>query len=141
VHPKLMKGLAIGRMVWYRSKVGGYDMPAIITATVASLNPEGVRVWEESHGTKGVPPVSDADSVHLTVFSPGIPGAGPNRPPNSTGYDMPSGGSVEHASANLAGTYQEWDVPFFDAEAVEAGPRTGGDLEPTPGTWRWPEHV
>lgn len=46
--PDLPKGPAmkptIGRIVIYTSRTGDYEVPAIITATVDSLNPKGVEL-------------------------------------------------------------------------------------------------
>jgi hypothetical protein len=116
----------IGRIVTYRSKTGNYDVPAIVTATVDTLNPEGVEAG-------AVPALSDDDCVHLTVFSPGLPITGPNLPRDRDAQDLPEG----MASFNLAGCYQEHDVPF-----AEGPPYAEPDQrQPAPGTWRWPERV
>lgn len=103
----------IGRIVHYRSRTGDYDVPAIINCSTATINPKGV---EAGH----VPALSSDDHVHLTVFTPGKP----------ADYDLPEGAS----SRNVAGTYQEWDIPLNrgvdnDPNAVAAG------------TWRWPERA
>jgi hypothetical protein len=100
----------IGRIVIYRSHIGDYDLPAIVTATVETPNRADVE--------KGyVPELSSAEHVHLTVFTPAVPGVG--------------------------SIYQGWDVPpaapvegkgFIESQATPAG-------EPGPGTWRWPERV
>lgn len=108
---------SIGRIVIFRSRTGKYDVPAIITSTTNTLNPEGV---EAGH----VPPLSSATHVHLTVFTPGRPGT---RGPASDFLVESSHGRGE----NVAGCYQEWDVPF-DAER---------DASVPPGTWRWPTRV
>jgi hypothetical protein len=143
--------LVIGRVVWYRSRTGAYTVPAVITATVDTLAPELVEAGL-------IPALSGPMSVHLTVFSPGIPMDGVNatlhadEPPQ---YRLPPGAK----SLNLAGTYQEWDVPFFDprraglvtvpnpAGGVMQGPLRVScapvpgehELEQPPGTWTWPE--
>lgn len=113
---ELPAGLGIGRVVIYRSRTGKYDCPAVVTATVATLNPEGV---EAGH----VPPLALSSNVHLTVLTPGKPG----KRESATDFES----EPEHGrSENLAGTYQEWDIP----QAVPGG-------EIPPGTWRWPERV
>lgn len=104
----------LGRIVIFRSRTGNYDVPAIVTATVDTLNPAGVAAGH-------VPDLSSPTHVHLTVFTPGKPG-------------MRGGAGdflveSEHGrSENVAGCYQEWDVP---ADATR-------DAEVPPGTWRWP---
>lgn len=112
----------IGRVVIFRSRTGRYSVPAIVTATDETLEPAGVRVYEESFGERGVPGLSDAQwNVHLTVFTPGLPGQRANA------EDFIAVG-VREPSENVAGAYQEWDVPM--------GAHDGPDQEP--GTWRWP---
>lgn len=54
----------IDRIVIYRSKRNPYDLPAIVTATVDSLWPDGVASGQ-------VPPLSSPTHVHLHVLSPG----------------------------------------------------------------------
>ena len=59
----------IGRHVIFRSRTGDFDIPAIVTATEDSVDPEGVD--------KGnVPQLSGNRCVHLTVFTPQKPGTG-----------------------------------------------------------------
>ena len=106
-------GLAIGRVVTYRSRTGDYDLPAIVTATTETLNPKGV---EAGH----IPSLTDATSVHLTCFTAGKPGEGADE--------------LKVSSKNVAGCYQEWDIPL--AGSVRGSTRS---MEPRPGTWRWPE--
>lgn len=136
----------IGRIVIYRSKTGRYSIPAVITATLDSLDPVGVELYEQSAATvrregeplpldlsaQGIPPLSSPLHVHLTVFSPGLPGNG--EPPKPM-------------DANRGGTYREWDVPFF-ALGSDGGP--GVSLSPSPGadeyealagSWHWPVRV
>lgn len=119
----------IGRIVTYRSRTGNYDVPAIVTATTATLVEIGVEMWRESNGEKGVPPLSSPEHVHLQVFTPGIPGL------RAGAQDFKA--ESEHGrSENVNGSYQEWDI------APDPG-RTATDptSEPTPGTWRWPDRV
>lgn len=121
-----MQDPSIGRIVIYRSRVGGYDLPAIITATRETLHAEGVQRYRETGGQEGVPPLSSQDHVHLTVFSPGVP----------TNPEPP-----KPLDVNAGGSYREWDVPLFEA-AVVVSPTPGVPAvpsEPSPGTWRWPE--
>src|SRR5687768_13484282 len=106
----------------------------MITATTASLNPAGVAAFEKSvqefiTERKGVPPLSSDTHVHLTVFTPGIPGqratAGDFLVPPSTGI----------IGENVAGCYQEFDVPHDELPPdgkIVAGERS----EPAAGTWR-----
>lgn len=108
--------VTIGRIVIYRSRTGDYDVPAIVTATLDTLNRKGVDLGH-------VPPLSSAENVHLTVFTPGKPGK--RREADDFKVE-----SAHGRSENVAGCYQEWDIP----PAAETG-------EPGPGTWRWPERV
>lgn len=126
---------SIGRIVVFRSRTGKYDVPAIITATTATLNPEGVAAYLRSQdlleagddaytGRKGVPPLSSDDCVHLTVFTPGIPGQ------RGSADDFLAAPSTGIIGENVAGCYQEFDVPA-----------STGLGDPAPGTWRWPMRV
>lgn len=110
----------IGRIVWYRSRTGNYTVPAMITCTVETLAPIGLKLWEESKGQAGVPPLTGPDRVHLAVFTPGIPGMRADAQDFVVESEFPR-------SENVAGTYQEWDIPLDES----------GDH--APGTWRWPE--
>jgi hypothetical protein len=127
----------LGRVVIYRSRTGRYDVPAIVTATPDTLDPQGVELYHSTNGEKGVPPL-DGDNVHLTVLTPGLPGfraqglAGEGghrarRARSVADRPMPAQGYGE----NGGGTYQEWNVPY-DAR---------WDAQPGPGTWRWPTRV
>lgn len=105
-----MQSPTIGRIVIYRSRTGDYDVPAIVTATQETLNPKGVEAGF-------VPALSSEDHVHLTVFTPGMPGMRRS----AEDFKVES----EHGvSENVAGCYQEWDIPFV--------------AEGSPGSWRWP---
>ena len=104
----------IGRIVIYRSRTGDYDVPAIVTATTDTLNPKGV---EAGH----IPPLTSPSHVHLTVFTAGKPGL-------RQGAEDFKVTSEQPVSENVAGCYQEWDIP-------EDATR---DAEVPPGTWRWP---
>lgn len=96
--------ITIGRVVIYRSRTGDYEVPAIVTATVDTLNPKGVEAWRASEGAKGVPPLSGDTYVHLTALTPGIPG--------QRGIADDFKVVSEHpVSENVAGCYQEWDIP------------------------------
>lgn len=105
-HPKL------GMDVLYRSRTGDYDVPAKITANVHTLNPKGVKLGH-------IPELSGDKHVHLTVFTPGKPG----KRRDAEDFKVES----EHGrSENVAGCYQEWDIPYG-----------GGDAEEVPpGSWR-----
>jgi hypothetical protein len=113
----------IGRIVIYRSRTGDYDVPAIVTATTETLNPKGVELGH-------VPDLSSEEHVHLTVLTPGRPGLRRD----AEDFKVES----EHGrSENVAGCYQEWDIP----QQVDVPPEAIAVLEPAPGTWRWPERV
>jgi hypothetical protein len=119
---------SIGRIVVYRSRTGDYSVPAIVTATQKTLNPKGV---EAGH----VPPLTGEDHVHLTVFTPGAPGL-------RQGAEDFKAESVHPRSENVAGCYQEWDIPPDPAQPPTDGlPRNQPLPEQEPGTWRWPERV
>jgi hypothetical protein len=95
-------GLYIGRSVIYRSRTGSYDVPAVVNATVETLDPAGVE-------SGNVPALSGNACVHLTVFTPGKPGTGSDDPAIRT-------------SENLGGSYQEWDIGMAsDSESPEPG--------------------
>lgn len=133
-----MQEPSLGRIVLYRSKTGKYTLPAVIVATQDTLAEEGVQVYSETHGKRGVPPLSSPDHVHLIVLTPGIPLTGPNR----RGDEAPA--SDLKGAANLAGTYQEWNVPLWEPSGPslqelaqpQAGPRP--PEEQPGGTWVWP---
>lgn len=99
----------IGRIVVYRSRTGKYSIPAIINCTVDTINPDGV---EAGH----LPGLSSEDHVHLTVFTPGVPGMRGGA--GDFLVESPHG-----RGENVAGCYQEWDI----------APGTG------PGEWSWPQ--
>ncbi len=119
----------IGRIVIYRSRTGDYDVPAIVNCTVDTLAPKGVEAYEATDGERGVPPLSGDEHVHLTVLTPGMPGQ------RAEAEDFKVAGVA--VSENVAGCYQEWDVPLTDPHRIN---RSGG-LDPLPGTWRWPERA
>jgi hypothetical protein len=112
----------IGRIVIYRSRTGDYDVPAIVTATQATLNRKGVEGYVLGY----VPDLSSEEHVHLTVFTPGIPG--------DVGHAVEEAEfkvrGAQPAQPNMGGSYPEWGIP----PALD-----GGDV--APGTWRWPERV
>lgn len=110
-------GLTITRAVVYRSKTGKYDLPAVVTATVDTLDPAGVAAGH-------VPELTAANRVHLTVFTCGKQGT------------AREGNEVNNEAAG--GSYQEFNIPQF----VE--PETGAEdeaVEIVAGTWRWPKRV
>lgn len=110
----------IGRIVIFRSRTGDYDVPAMVTATKETLNPRNV---EAGH----IPGVSSETNVHLTVFTPGPPG----KRADAADFKTES----EHGrSENVAGTYQEWDVPQETQEGI-------APASAMPGSWRWPDRV
>lgn len=101
---------SIGRIGIYRSRTGDYDVPAIVTATTDTLSAKGVELGH-------VPPLSTEAHVHLTVFTPGKPG-------KRRGADDFLVESTHPRSENVAGCYQEWDIPCDD--------------DGSPGSWHWP---
>lgn len=116
--------ISIGRTVIYRSRTGNYSVPAIVNCTVDSIYQPGVE-----HGF--VPALSKVDNVHLTVLTPGKPGlrklveeVDGELPPGVEKFVNPSPHPV---SENVAGCYQEWDIPY--------------DPDGGPGTWKWPDLV
>jgi hypothetical protein len=108
----------ICRIVVYRSRTGDYSVPAMVNCTTETLSPKGV---EAGH----VPALSSDEHVHLTVFTPGKPGM-------RRGADNFVAPSEHPISENVAGCYQEWDIPF-DSNTP--------DQEQEAGTWRWPDHM
>jgi hypothetical protein len=105
----------IGRIVIYRSRTGDYSVPAIVNCTVDTLNAKGVELGH-------LPPLTAGDfPVHLTVFTPGKPGM--RRGADDFKVESPHG-----RGENVAGCYQEWDIPFDSSD----------EFEQAPGTWRWP---
>ena len=112
----------IGRIVVYRSRTGDYDCPAIVTATTATLNSKGVELGH-------IPALSSGEHVHLTVLTAGKPGLRAG----AEDFKVESG---HPRSENVAGCYQEWDIPQDDLEADSPH-----ESVPSPGTWRWPERV
>lgn len=115
----------IGRIVHYRSRTGKYTVPAIITATKETLNPEGVKGGF-------IEDLSSDTHVHLTVFTPGKPGK------RATAKDFIGDRKNATISENIGGgSYQEWNVDFDDGSRKE-----GDDSEDQkPGTWTWPPRV
>lgn len=115
---EMITGLTIGRIVHYRSRTGKYTVPAIVTATVDTLYMPGV---EGGH----ISDLGGINNVHLTVFTPGYPGKRANAKDFETVQknDTP-------LSENVAGCYQEWDVPHGELDAE-------GNLPA--GTWAFPQ--
>lgn len=125
----------LGDTVWYRSRTGAYTVPAVVAATVDSLSRGAVEA-------KLIPDLSSPMHVHLTVLSPGLPVVGQNASLDALGdppqvRELPPGAR----SFNLAGTYQEWDVRFFDPHGVPvscAPTPQGHKAEQLAGSWTWP---
>lgn len=135
----------IGRVVWYRSRTGAYTVPAMITCTTETLYEPAVEMGY-------IPALSSPTHVHLTVLSPGVPELGANSPDWGRELDDPRAAHLQAArhrppgaeSFNLAGTYQEWDVRFFDPRGLPVSCRplpVDGDVEMLAGSWTWPERV
>lgn len=115
---------SIGRIVIYRSRTGDYDCPAIVTATAETLNPKGVELGH-------IPALSSDEHIHLTVFTAGKPGLRRG----AGDFKVES----EHGrSENVAGCYQEWDIPHCEPPEI---PYDAGAEALKPGTWRWPVRV
>lgn len=108
-----MGTVSLGRIVHYRSRTGNYSVPAIINCTLTDIYQPGV---EGGH----MPGIDSADRVHLTVFSAGLPGQRVDADDFVVTSDQP-------VSENLAGCYQEWNIPY--------------DPDCGPGTWCWPPRV
>ena len=116
------------RAVLYRSRTGAYTVPAVVNCTARSLNPVGV---EKGH----VPPLSGERHVHLTVFTPGKPGQRATADDFVTESQWP-------VSENVAGSYQEWDIPFWEPSDAEKQSWEDGDYSVQPaGTWAWPQRL
>lgn len=149
----------IGRIVHFRSRTGKYTVPAIITCTVHTANPDSLE-----RGT--LPLFSRTSSVHLTVFTPGLPPAGIGSRANADDFiapptaqrhvygplhvnGEPTGGNgvlgfqPVPVGENLGGTYQEWDVPFWDPAADDTYSELwdGIYLFQDAGSWTWPPRV
>ena len=126
-----------GDVVAYRSRTGDYTVPALVCATVDSINPEGVRRGR-------VPPLTSETHVHLVCFTPGDPRRfvddqpydattpsvtftriDPSQPlgERAVGPGTPRDPAHITVASPFGGTYQEWDIPF--------------DPDGAPGTWRW----
>lgn len=117
VSEQQVSGLAIGRIVHYRSRTGKYTVPAVITATVDTLFRPGV---DGGH----ISDLSGVNHVHLTVFTPGYPG----KRGDAKDFEARQDAKI---SENVAGTYQEWDVPHGELDAE-------GNLPA--GTWGFPQY-
>lgn len=133
----------IGRIVVYRARTG-FVVPAVIAATRETLYGPGVQLFRDSNGTRGVPPLSSPEHVHLVVFSPGLPqpfirtcaecggpigvgqGSAEVEKPGD-GEPQPSLPPMRHTNPedclaagilppdlNAGGTFREWDVPYGD---------------------------
>lgn len=115
----------LGRVVIYRSRTGNYSAPALVTATIDTLAPVGLELFEFSEGKAGVPPLSSPTHVHLAVFTPGLPGL------RAGAQDFVTEDSPGGRSENVNGVYQEWDVPLSAIDPAL-------DPEQPAGTWHWP---
>ena len=114
----------IGRVVLYRSRTGNYTVPAIITATADSLHWPNVEAGY-------IAGVSNVMHVHLSALTPGKPGT---RGPENVDMQVPD--SPERPiRPNVAGLYQEDDVPFWEPE--DGFSHDALEMQPA-GTWTWP---
>lgn len=122
----------IGRVVLYRSRTGNYTVPAIITATTDSLYQPNV---DAGH----IAGLTDEQHVHLSALTPGKPGTR-----GSENVDMLVPDSdARPIRPNIAGLYQEDDVPQWDPAWLPESPvfdHEHLDLQPA-GTWTWPPRV
>lgn len=119
---------SLTRAVLYRSRTGSYTVPAVISCTTRSLNPAGVQAGN-------LPPLSSDNHVHLTVFTPGKPGLRGNAQDFLVESQWPP-------SENVAGCYQEWDIPLWECPDAQLDAWNGGDYSQQPaGTWAWPPRV
>jgi hypothetical protein len=118
VSEQQVSGLAIGRIVHYRSRTGKYTVPAVITATVDTLYRPGVDGGFLAD-------LTNVNNVHLTVLTPGYPGK------RKEAWDKFEARAEAPVSENVAGTYQEWDVPHGELDAE-------GNLPA--GTWGFPQY-
>ena len=120
--------VTLGRVVLYRSRTGAYTIPALVNCTTRSINPAGV---EAGH----VPPLSSERHVHLTVLTPGKPGL------RAKAEDFVVE-SQQPVSENVAGCYQEWDLPYWEPSPSEQQAWDAGDYSVQPaGTWAWPQRL
>lgn len=125
-----MQEPSIGRIVWYRSRTGKYSLPAMITATQETLDPDGVKLYSDTHGKMGVPALSSPDHVHLLVLTPGV----------ESDQALPD----VSKSRNRGGTYQEWNVELWEPSGPSmeelSKPQAGSrpPEEQPGGTWIWP---
>lgn len=104
----------IGDPVIFRPAVLDSDVPAIVTATLATLDPSDVA--------RGyVPSLASDQHVHLVVFTP-IKAARRGRGGGS-GFEI----EAEHGyTESTSGVYQRWNVP----------PNPHGQSPPLPNSWR-----
>lgn len=82
----------IGRIVVYREE-GGYDVPAVITATTETVTQAMADLYIETYGAEGVHPLTDREHVHLAVFWP-------LRTPMTLALDVPFRDSAPAVSQN-----------------------------------------
>lgn len=122
----------LGATVLYRSRTGTYTMPALISATTASLYQPNV---DAGH----VAPLSSDTNVHLGVITCGIPGHVSAR----TLDQHPELADTDRPNMPAGGTFAEWDIPFWDPRTATGDGQLDawldGDLTAQPaGTWTWP---
>ena len=116
-------GVAIGRIVWYRSRTGNYSCPAMITATVETL-------YQPNVDAGYIAALSSPEHVHLTVMTPGKPG----KRATPEDFEVVSEHPIQD---NVGGLYQEFDIPFWPLEVSAIG-ISSPDSPQAPGTWTWP---
>lgn len=124
---------SICRDVVYRSRTGNYSVPAKITATTDTLYRPNVDAGY-------IAGLSSDTHVHLTVFTPGRPGI---RGAENVDMVVPDS-DARPIFPNVAGLYQEYDVPFWDPATYDGEiPPDLADvyaIQPA-GTWMWPPRV
>jgi hypothetical protein len=103
----------LGELVVYNSKTGNYRLAAIVNCTWETIDPRGVELGH-------VPPLTGPYHVHLTVFTPGKAGTSRVATTGMGGGTATAtitsaggaGGPAPIKSNNVAGCYQEWDIPI-----------------------------
>lgn len=116
----------LGRVVLYRSRTGNYTVPGIVTAVEGSL-------YQPNVDAGYIAGLSSDTHVHLSALTPGKPGT---RGPENVDMVVPDSPG-RPIRPNLAGLYQEDDVPYWDP--VDCGVFDHQHLDEQPaGTWTWP---
>lgn len=96
----------LGQIVYYRSKVSGATLAAIVTGTQDTLLPEGIA-------SGGVDPLDSPTHLHLHVFTPGRFGHG---------RDRAAAAGVDTSGNVVPGGYQEFNIPQGDGPGTWSWP-------------------